>query len=247
MPPPPCASAEPATALWRLAGDVYDTHFELYGRVPCSAERASAIGGRSAARSPRRWSGTTHMMSAVSTVPILMLSAAIWDDLCSIRSCSCWQSCAWGVIFGSTARRSRRRSPAGRRRRRRPRGMRIRCARSRGARCTSAGARRASGARYLVSASDAPRARTAGPMQTAPGGIDPRERCGLGDVLGVARGALRVSDGRICMNHLLDPSGEAPAPPRGVQLYWSYRRRAAMLWKCARASGEENAQLRDRF
>ena len=36
------------------------------------------------------------------------------------ETCSCWQSCAWGVIFGSTFRRSRRRSPAGRRRRRRP-------------------------------------------------------------------------------------------------------------------------------
>ena len=36
------------------------------------------------------------------------------------ETCSCWQSCAWGVIFGSTPRRSRRRSPAGRRRRRRP-------------------------------------------------------------------------------------------------------------------------------
>ena len=65
------------------------------------------------------------------------------------ETCSCWQSCAWGVIFGSTPRRSRRRSPAGRRRRRRPRGMRIRCARSRCARCTSGGARRAAASRYL--------------------------------------------------------------------------------------------------
>ena len=128
------------------------------------------MGGRSAARSSPRWSGTTPMMSAVSAVPISMLSAAICDDLCSICTCSCWQSCAWGVIFGSTARRSRRRSPAGRRRRRRPGGMRSRCARSRCARCTSGRARRETSKPDLASASDAPRARTARPISTEPGG-----------------------------------------------------------------------------
>ena len=138
--------------------------------MPCSAERESAIGGRSAARSPRRWSGRTPMMSAVSAVPMGMLSAATCDELSSIHTCSCCQSCAWRVIFGSTARRSRRRSPAGRRRRRRPRGMRIRCVRSRCARCTSGRARRDRAGSDLASASDAPRARTAGPISTEPGG-----------------------------------------------------------------------------
>ena len=138
--------------------------------MPCSAERESAIGARSAARSPRRWSGRTPMMSAVSAVPISMLSAAICDDLCSIHTRSCCQSCAWGVIFGSTARRSRRRSPAGRRRRRRPRGMRIRCAGSRCARCRSGAAHRVIRMTFLASASDAPRARTAAPISTEPGG-----------------------------------------------------------------------------
>ena len=138
--------------------------------MPCSAERASAVGGRSAARSPRRWSGRTPKMSAVSTVPMGMLSAATCDELSSIHTCSCCQSCAWRVIFGSTARRSRRRSPAGRRRRRRPRGMRIRCVRSRCARCTSGRARRDRAGSDLASASDAPRARTAAPISTEPGG-----------------------------------------------------------------------------
>ena len=138
--------------------------------MPCSAERASAIGGRSAARSSPRWSGTTPMMSAVSAVPMGMLSAATCDELSSIHTCSCCQSCAWRVIFGSTARRSRRRSPAGRRRRRRPRGMRIRCVRSRCARCTSGAAHRVIRMTFLASASDAPRARTAAPISTKPGG-----------------------------------------------------------------------------
>ena len=138
--------------------------------MPCSAERASAVGGRSAARSWRRWSGTTPMMSAVSAVPMGMLSAATCDELSSIHTCSCCQSCAWRVIFGSTARRSRRRSPAGRRRRRRPRGMRIRCAGSRCARCTSGAAHRIIRMTFLASASDAPRARTAAPISTEPGG-----------------------------------------------------------------------------
>ena len=110
------------------------------------------------------------MMSAVSAVPMGMLSAATCDELSSIHTCSCCQSCAWRVIFGSTARRSRRRSPAGRRRRRRPRGMRIRCVRSRCARCTSGRARRDRAGSDLASASDAPRARTAGPISTEPGG-----------------------------------------------------------------------------
>ena len=35
------------------------------------------------------------MMSAVSAVPTSMLSAAICDELLSIRSCSYSQSCAW--------------------------------------------------------------------------------------------------------------------------------------------------------
>ena len=138
--------------------------------MPCSAERESAIGGRSAARSPRRWSGRTPMMSAVSAVPMGMLSAATCDELSSIHTCSCCQSCAWRVIFGSTARRSRRRSPAGRRRRRRPGGMRIRCAGSRCARCTSGAAHRVIRMTFLASASDAPRARTARPISTEPGG-----------------------------------------------------------------------------
>ena len=56
--------------------------------MPCSAERASAVGGRSAARSWRRWSGTTPMMSAVSAMPSSMLSAAICDDFCSHDSCT---------------------------------------------------------------------------------------------------------------------------------------------------------------
>ena len=88
----------------------------------------------------------------------------------AIESCAHRKSCACGVIFGSTARRSRRRSPAGRRRRRRPRGMRIRCAGSRCARCTSGAAHRVIRMTFLASASDAPRARTAAPISTEPGG-----------------------------------------------------------------------------
>ena len=88
----------------------------------------------------------------------------------ALESCAHRKSCAWGVIFGSTARRSRRRSPAGRRRRRRPGGMRSRCARSRCARCTSGRARRETSKPDLASASDAPRARTAAPISTEPGG-----------------------------------------------------------------------------
>ena len=33
VPPPLGASAEPAISLWRLAGGIYGTHFDLYARA----------------------------------------------------------------------------------------------------------------------------------------------------------------------------------------------------------------------
>ena len=126
----------------------------------------------------------------------------------ALESCAHRKSCAWGVIFGSTARRSRRRSPAGRRRRRRPRGMRIGCARSRCVRCTSGGARRAAGSRFLASASDAPRSRARLRPATGHGGMSLYEHCGHNGVRGVAGDPLVVSHHENLSNDTSASSGE---------------------------------------